>query len=666
MRWLAALAAAVCAGAQPAPFTIDQVLGFPFPSELTASPRAGKLAWVANTRGVRNIFVAEAPAYQPHPITSYTADDGQEIQQLRWTPDADAVVYVRGGTANPAHNPKGVAEEIWLARLDSAAPTHVGDGHDPAVAPTGDRIAFVSGGQIWWWRPGKNAELAFRSRGSSSRPTWDPQGRRIAFTSQRGDHSLIGLYDTGTQTLRYLDPSTDYDSNPIWSPDGSRIAFLRVPSSGLRPVRQAERASEPWSIRLANPDTGEGWQAWRANAGPGSVFREISAANQILWGDGERLVFPWESDGWTHLYSVPASGGGATLLTPGAFEVEDVALSPGGREVIFSSNQNDIDRRHLWRVPVSGGAIVSLTSGQGIECHPAPTDSAIGFLRSDARHPLHPAIIVSNQARDLEPAAPPGFPVEHMIAPQQVIFPSEGGLSIHGQLFLPPSRTAQRSPAVVFFHGGPRRQMLLGWHCMYYYSNAYALNQYLANSGYIVLSVNFRSGIGYGLDFREALHYGASGGSDYFDVQAAAAYLKSRADVDPAHIGAWGGSYGGYLTAMALARSSDVFRAGVDFHGVHNWATELGIPPTEPDYKVAFDSSPLAFVDTWRSPVLLIHGDDDPDVQFNQTVRLADALRRRKIEVDELIFPDEVHDFLLYRSWRTAYEAAAAFLKRKL
>ena len=189
--------------------------------------------------------------------------------------------------------------------------------------------------------------------------------------------------------------------------------------------------------------------------------------------------------------------------------------------------------------------------------------------------------------------------------------------------------------------------MLLGWHPMYYYANAYALNQYLANSGYIVLSVNYRSGIGYGLDFREALHYGASGGSEYNDVQGAGVYLRSRSDVDPARIGAWGGSYGGYLVAMALARASDLFQRGVDFHGVHDWATEMNIPVTAPDYQVAFESSPMDFVDGWRSPVLLIQGDDDPNVQFNQTVMLADALRKKKVHVEELILPDEIHDFLL-------------------
>jgi dipeptidyl aminopeptidase/acylaminoacyl peptidase len=182
----------------------------------------------------------------------------------------------------------------------------------------------------------------------------------------------------------------------------------------------------------------------------------------------------------------------------------------------------------------------------------------------------------------------------------------------------------------------------------------------------VVLSINYRSGIGYGLNFREALNYGPSGASEYNDVQGAGVYLRSRPEVDPARIGAWGGSYGGYLTALALARASDLFKAGVDFHGVHNWATELGIPVTAPDYRIAFESSPMNFLRTWRSPVLLIQGDDDHDVQFNQTVMLNDALRKQKVPVEELVFPDEIHDFLLYRTWRTAYEAAAQFLDHNL
>src|SRR5436309_8516109 len=154
---------------------------------------------------------------------------------------------------------------------------------------------------------------------------------------------------------------------------------------------------------------------------------------------------------------------------------------------------------------------------------------------------------------------------------------------------------------------------------MGYYHHADAMNQYLASQGYVVLSINYRSGIGYGLNFREAINYGPTGASEFHDVEGAGLYLKSRPDVDPAHIGLWGGSYGGYLTALGLARASDLFAAGVDFHGVHDWSLRSSDPKSDAA-RVAFESSPMAGVKTWRSPVLLIHGDDDRNVAFNQTV----------------------------------------------
>jgi dipeptidyl aminopeptidase/acylaminoacyl peptidase len=291
----------------------------------------------------------------------------------------------------------------------------------------------------------------------------------------------------------------------------------------------------------------------------------------------------------------------------------------------------------------------------------------VAFLRSDAQHPAHPSVLLGKEIRNLDPdAIPPAFPWQQMVKPQPVTFTSTDSVTVHGQLFLPPNHSAAQLPAVIFFHGGSRRQMLLGWNYRSYYHNAYAFNQYLANKGYVVLSVNYRSGIGYGLNFREALNFGSTGASEYNDVEAAGRYLRARADVDPARIGVWGGSYGGYLTALALARASGVFRAGVDLHGVHDWAVEYDIPPTDPAAKLAFDSSPMAFLDGWHAPVLLIQGDDDRNVKFNQTVILADALRKRKVTVEELIFPDEVHEFLLYRHWREAYEAADRFFDKYL
>jgi len=423
---------------------------------------------------------------------------------------------------------------------------------------------------------------------------------------------------------------------------------------------------------------GGGRQVWIADTGRGSVFREIVAPNQIQWGAGERLVFPWEKDGWTHLYAVPVDGGRATLLTPGAFEVEHVAASPDGATIVYSSNQDDIERRHIWKVAVAGGAAAALTRGTDLEWTPVVTGDGRGvaFIRAGTRTPPHPMVLLGSEPpRDLAPGAiPAAFPEAALVDPQPVLFPAADGMTIHAQLFLPRGvKPGERRPAVVFFHGGSRRQMLLGWHYFYYYRNAYALNQYLASRGYVVLSVNYRSGIAYGMEFREALHYGAQGASEFNDVLGAGLYLRGRPDVDPRRIGLWGGSYGGFLTALGLARASDLFAAGVDLHGVHDWNVEIQnwVPSYDPikqadAAKLAYESSPIAYVKDWRSPVLLIHGDDDRNVQFSQTVQLTAALRPQGVDVEQLIFPDDIHDFLTHAHWVAAYEAAADFFRRRL
>jgi len=285
--------------------------------------------------------------------------------------------------------------------------------------------------------------------------------------------------------------------------------------------------------------------------------------------------------------------------------------------------------------------------------------------------PGRAAIATAGRIEDLAPQLiPANFPSAQFIAPKQVIFPSTDGWPIHAQLFLPAG--GGKHPAIVFYHGGSQRQMLLGWHYMEYYSNAYAMNQYLASQGYLVLSINYRGGIGYGLNFREAPNYGATGASEYKDALAAGRYLQSREDVDSKRIGCWGGSWGGYMTALSLARASDIFAAGVDIEGVHNWKLELSYPAhydtakREAFDQMAYESSPIASVYTWRSPVLLVHGDDDRNVPFSESVQLVEALRKQHVDFEELIFPDEIHDLLLHRDWVHAYTAGADFFKRKL
>lgn len=678
------------AASEARPFTIEQALSAPFPTELHTAPAKGRFAWVFNSEGRRNIWMAEpAPggSYKSRQLTSYNDDDGQDLGELSWSRDGEAIAFTRGGDLengraypNPRSYPQGVEQDVWVVSITGGEPRKLGEGHSPAFSPKGDAVAYIFHEQVWLARSdgsGK-AEQLIHAGGESGSLRWSPDGGKLAFVSARGDHSFIGIYDLAVKSLIYLDPSVDSDLEPVWSPDGRQIAYLRNPASHDELPFTPRRVGQPWSIHIADVATGKGREVWRAGEGRGSIFREIVADNQLIWGAGDRIVFPWEREGWTHLYAVPVQGGPATLLTPGNFEVEYVAASPDGKEVVFSSNQDDIDRRHVWKVSVAGGQPAALTSGAGIETSPvvASDNRTIAVLRSDAKRPMRPAIIASaGEVRDLAAGTVPAdFPASARVTPQQVIFSAADGMPIHGQLFLLASAAdGARHPAIIFFHGGSRRQMLLGWHYMEYYSNAYAMNQYLASKGYIVLSVNYRSGIGYGLDFREALNYGAAGASEFNDVQGAGIYLRDRADVDPHRIGLWGGSYGGYLTALGLARASDLFAAGVDLHGVHDW--NLEIPTWSKSYdpriqqdaaRLAWASSPLASIKTWRSPVLVIQGDDDRNVPFSESVQIIEALRKQGVEFEQLVFPDEIHDFLLYRNWLAAYKAGADFFDRHI
>jgi len=599
-------------------------------------------------------------------------------------------VYVRGASAqgethpvpNPAWFAKGAQQQIWIVSVGGGEPRLLAEGSEPSVSPDGKFLAYTLKGQVLTLKlgdPAAKPEQLVQTRGSARDLRWAPDSAHLAFVSDRGDHSFVAVASIAANSIAYVDPSTDQDQAAAWAPDSKRIAYLRIPSDKDAILFAAHRTAQPWSIRVTDVATGKSRELWCAAEGKGSAFRETASPDQLHWTAGDRIVFPWERDGWLHLYAVPLSGGDAVPLTPGSFEVEHVNRSADGKTLVFDSNQDDIDRRHVWKIAFDGGAkpaLAAVTSGPGIETQPVvASDGTIAVLRSDVRAPIRAAVARDGTLADLAPQAiPQEFPGDRFVTPQQVVFAAADGLDIHGQLFLPPGAHAgDKRPGAIFFHGGSQRQMLLGWHYMEYYSNAYAMNQYLASKGFVVLSVNYRSGIGYGLDFRETLNYGATGASEFNDVLGAGLYLKNRPEVDPKRITCWGGSYGGYLTALALARASDLFAAGVDMHGVHDW--NLEIPTFTPAYdprehtdfaRVAFTSSPMASVSTWRSPVLLIHGDDDRNVPFAETVQLVEALRRQKVEFEELIFPDEIHDFLLRRDWVRAYQATEGFLTRKL
>ena len=680
-------------------FTVEQVTSSPFPSELVVATQGNRVAWVFNAKGVRNVWVADGPdfAHSARQLTHYSADDGQPIASLRLTPDGKTVLYALGSelndaqeSANPASSTKGASQQVFALEVDAkgASPRLLGemgcpeeDCEDIRISPDGKWALWSAKKKLWLASvDGKQAakQLAI-VRGSAVQPKWSPDGKHVAFVSEREGHSLIAIFDFDGASIRYVAPSVDKDAMPRWSPDGKWIVFVRTAGDEqklpLIPVRP-----EPWALWIADTTTGAGRLLWRSGEKLEDSLPELTEDVSLNVAADGRVVFASEKDGWNHLYSIAATGGETTLLTLGDFDVEDVTLSADKASVIYSSNQNDVDRRHLWRVPVAGGkSQEALTNGETMEWSPVQTGDGknIVCLGSTATIPAMPYVVTAT-GRDMvaKQALPADFPSASLVTPKQVIFKSEDGITLHGQLFLP--RNVQgKVPGLVFMHGGPIRQMMLGFHYMDYYHNAYAENQYLASRGYAVLSVNYRLGVMYGRAFREAPNTVWRGAAEYKDVVAAGRYLQQLPDVDRDKIGLWGGSYGGFLTAMGLARDSDLFKAGVDFHGVHDWSVFLTERPyfgnlalRPPDaaaaVKLAWEASPNASISTWKSPVLLIHGDDDRNVPFSQTVDLVQRLRAQHVPFEQMILPDEIHGFLRWKDWVRAYMATGDFFDRTL
>jgi dipeptidyl-peptidase 4 len=405
-------------------------------------------------------------------------------------------------------------------------------------------------------------------------------------------------------------------------------------------------------------------------------------------GRGNAPATPETTDEWDRYYSINLTEASArpVLLTTtdGLIENEtSIAFSGDEKTFYYCTNAKDIERRHIWAVPVTGGTPVQITTGEGVETSPTPLASGkyLATLSADWNMPQSVGIwnlganLGTNLGTDLGtdlgtgeakqrivfPTSMPGFPKEAHVKPEIIITKADDGVEVHNQLFLPKGlKPGERRPAIVFVHGGPPRQMMPAYHYMQFYHWAYGINQWLADQGYIVMSVNYRLGIGYGRSFRQPANSGINGNSEYKDVLAGGKYLQTRADVDPNRVGIWGLSYGGLLTSQALARNSDVFKAGVDLAGVHLEGTSLD-PST-----VSYKSSAISAIDSWKSPVLLVQGDDDRNVAFLQTVGLVQLLRQRNIYHELIVFPDDVHESLLHSRWIYTLGRMETFLHKFL
>jgi dipeptidyl aminopeptidase/acylaminoacyl peptidase len=680
-----------------AQYTLEQVKSYPFPNELTAAATGSRIAWAMNEEGRRNVYVAEGPSWTARRLTSYTIDDGQEITSLALSADGRYAVFVRGGDhgsnwddelpVNPAGAPIPPRVEMISIPFAGGPPISLGEGAMPEISPRGNQVAFIRDRAIWLV-PIDGSDKPRRIigvRGDNGSIQWSPDGSALAFVSSRGDHSFIGVWQGDSAAIRWIAPSTSRDVSPRWSPDGKKLVFVRRPGTGGPPSPALGRRHTPWSIWTADVATGAARRIWKAPETLRGSIPTTHGGTNLHWAASSRSVYLGYEDGWPHLYSIPDTGGTPLLLTPGNYMAEYISMSPDRKFMVFAANAgstpDDIDRRHIVKVSVDRADARVMTPGDGLEWTPFVTGdgASIAFISAGARRPPLPAVMPVNGGA-VRPLAsnliPADFP-SSLVIPKKVVFRSSDGVEVHGQLFEPQGRATGRRPAVVYIHGGPPRQMLLGWHYSDYYSNAYALNQYLASRGFVVLAVNYRLGIGYGYEFHQPPNAGSQGASEYLDIRAAGEYLKSLPQVDGSRIGVYGGSYGGYLTALALAKDSKLFAAGVDIHGVHDFTADGGARLGNSQWRfertdrdsaavIAWQSSPVAYVSSWTSPVLLIHSDDDRNVRFSQTVDLARRLEIQGVPYEEIVIPDDTHHWMLHRNLMTVNGATAEFLERKL
>ena len=655
-------------------------LDFPYVDSISGA-KVPAFAWLVRQGDQSSIRFARAPDFRRITLAWRTDDEGQPISGIQISPDGAHLAFISGVPRpgepfNPASLVPAPEAKLWLiSTTPGAKPVDLGAGLEPSFSDDGRTLLFKRDGDLWsidTRLAQAKPRLFAKGGGGWSQFVWTKSGD-VIFVDDRRGYSFIGRFTPGAKQVDWLVTGVDRLAIPVLSPSGNSLAFLRLP--GRKHSATPDKTEpEPFSAELLDLASGAVRTLWNTR-GPALTLNMDDPEGALRWASDDTLVFYSEDDGWGRLYALPVAGGTPRPLTPTGCMVAESEKSDAGIFVI--DNCRDRDTRQISLIDPASGAERAMSQPDPVLADAAAAQGYAAFVGASAdQAPLVRIVDVrTGKLQLVERYSDYGYASPLVSAPpREVHLTSTDGLQFTGQLFTP--TTPGPHPGLVYVHGGPQRQMFPAFHYMGYYSSDYAVNRRLAEQGYEVLAINYRSGIGYGRAFRDAPGRAWRGATEYRDVLAAGRWLAAQPGVDPGKIGIWGGSYGGLLTGQALARNSNLFKAGVGIHGVYDWSWPSPIkghlsPSTffgvdEKDRDQALASSPLGHLDTWRSPVLLIHGDEDMNVDVVETVDLAQRLRERGVEVRTLIIPGEAHDFIRHSSWQRVWRALDSYLLEKL
>jgi dipeptidyl aminopeptidase/acylaminoacyl peptidase len=581
------------------------------------------------------------------------------------SPDGRTIAFERGG-------------QIALVPSDGGWPTTLTDTPGGksgfAWSPDGKEIAYANRGSIWVASvvDGASRRLTNASPGAGDPrqatdrgPVWSPTGRWILFQSgRRGNNSILAVSEDGN-TTSFLSPSSEEASAPSWSPDGNRIVYVARKKeyfSGRLNLLNFDKQSgqvtgEPLALYTSPVDRGGGWS-----------IRGVS------WSpEGKTLTTILQNSGWNHVYLIPIDGGKPRQITDGQFEDDTPTFSPDGKYIAFISSRNLLETRNLWVLPTQGGEAkqVATFSEPGVASQPqwAPDSSRIYFSHQS---PTEVGDLVvqdlNSQAapRQLTQTTPTYFRSAEV--PEKIAWKSKDGKEIVGLLYTPPGTTpGTKHPAIVWIHGGPEEQdnfHFSGW------------PQYLAQAGYVVLEPNYRGSSGYGEVFRNLNVEDANQG-EVDDVAGGVQYLVSHGLADPKRVAIGGASHGGTTVANAVAIYPDLFAAAIDETGTVDfelfaersnpqssirWTMKMG-GTIEEKPEIYRRANVLLAVDKIKTPLLILHGENDPQVPPAEAAEFARALKEHHKTYYYFTYPDELHGFSQPQHELDAWQKMLAFLE---